>query len=176
MIKSFKGITPKINSKAYIAENATIIGNVSILEDSSIWFGAVLRGDVDYISIGKGSNIQENSVLHVDRNSPVNIGNNVTIGHNAIIHGCTIGNNTLIGMGAIILNGVKIGENTLVGAGTLVTQNKVIPSGVLVVGNPGKVIRNLSEDEILSLKESAKNYVIESREYKNMEEFDDKHR
>lgn len=176
MIKSFKGNVPKTNSKVYIAENATIIGNVSILENSSVWFGAVLRGDINYIKIGRNSNIQENSVVHVDKNFPVNIGDNVTIGHSAIIHGCTIGNNSLIGMGAIILNGAKIGDNTLVGAGTLITQNKEIPSGVLVVGNPGKVIRNLTENEILSLKKSAENYVIESKEYKKMEEIHDKYR
>lgn len=176
MIKSFRGFIPKINVNSYIAENATIIGNVIISEDSSIWFGAVLRGDTDCIKIGKGSNVQENSVIHVDKNYPVNIGDNVTIGHNAIIHGCTIGDNSLIGMGAILLNGSKIGENTLIGAGTLITENKEIPSGVLVVGNPGKIVRNLREDEILYLKKAAKGYVAESKEYRKMEEIDDKHR
>lgn len=165
MIKNFKGNSPKINSKAYIAENATIIGNVNIEEDASIWFGAVLRGDVEHITVGKRSNVQDNSVIHVDKGSSVVIGNDVTIGHSAIIHGCHIGNNTLIGMGSVILNGAKIGSNTLIGAKTLITQNKEIPDGVLVLGNPGKVIRELTEDEIISLKKSAENYVTESKEY-----------
>lgn len=165
MIKDFKGVSPKISSKAYIAENATIIGNVNIEEDASIWFGAVLRGDVEHITVGKRSNVQDNSVIHVDKGSSVVIGNDVTIGHSAIIHGCHIGNNTLIGMGSVILNGAKIGSNTLIGAKTLITQNKEIPDGVLVLGNPGKVIRKLTEDEIISLKKSAENYVTESKEY-----------
>lgn len=165
MIKDFKGNNPKISSKAYIAENATIIGNVNIEEDASIWFGAVLRADLERIVVGKRSNVQDNSVIHVDKGSSVVIGNDVTIGHSAIIHGCSIGDNTLIGMGAVILNGAKIGSNTLVGAKTLITQNKEIPDGVLVLGNPGKVIRKLTEDEIISLKKSAENYVTESKEY-----------
>ena len=165
MIKSFKEATPKISSNVYIAEDATIIGNVNIKEDSSIWFGAVLRGDSGNIIVGKRTNVQDNSVVHVDKGFDVVIGDDVTIGHSSIIHGCHIGNNSLIGMGSVILNGAKIGSNTLIGAKTLITQNKLIPDGVLVLGNPGKVIRNLTEDEILSLKKSAENYVSESREY-----------
>ncbi|MDO4535908.1 MAG: gamma carbonic anhydrase family protein [Clostridium perfringens] len=165
MIKSFKDAVPKISSKAYIAENATIIGNVNIKENASIWFGSVLRGDVGSITIGKRSNVQDNSVIHVDKDLNVIIGDDVTIGHSTIIHGCYIGNNSLIGMGSVILNGAKIGNNTLIGAKTLITQNKSIPDGVLVLGNPGKVIRKLTEDEILSLKKSAENYVTESKEY-----------
>ncbi len=165
MIKSFKDAIPKISNKAYIAENATIIGNVNIKEDASIWFGAVLRGDLGDITVGKRSNVQDNSVIHVDKDFSVVIGDNVTIGHSSIIHGCSIGNNSLIGMGSVILNGVKIGNNTLIGAKTLITQNKEIPDGVLVLGNPGRIIRKLTESEILSLKKSAENYVTESKEY-----------
>lgn len=166
MIKSYKSISPKIDSLCFIAENAAIIGNVEIGEKSSIWYGVAIRGDMDYIKIGKNTNIQENSTLHNDTTSPVNIGDNVTVGHNAVVHGCTIKNNVLIGMGSVILNKAEIGENTIIGAGSLVTQGKKIPSGVLCMGSPAKVIRELTKEEIEKIQKSADNYYKLSLEHK----------
>lgn len=158
MIKELKDKKLNINKSAFIAENAMVVGDVTIGENSSIWYSAVVRGDLEKIVIGDNTNIQENSTVHNDEGFPINIGDNVTIGHNCIIHGCTINNTALIGMGSIILNGANIGENTIIGAGSLVTQNKEIPSGVLCMGSPAKVIRNLTDEEIKSLKESADHY------------------
>ena len=141
MIKKYMGQSPSIHEEAYVSETAVVIGKVNLKKNSNIWFGSVLRGDMESITVGENTNIQENSVVHVDKTEKVVIGDNCTIGHNAIIHGCTIGNNTLIGMGAIILNGAKIGNNSIVGAGALVTQNKEFEDGVLILGNPAKVIR-----------------------------------
>ena len=164
MIKKYKGQNPIIHEKAYVSETAVIIGKVILKKNSNIWFGSVLRGDMESITIGENTNIQENSVVHVDNAEKVIIGDNCTIGHNSVIHGCTIGSNTLIGMGAIILNGAKIGNNSIVGAGALVTQNKEFEDGVLILGNPAKVIRKLTEDEIKYNNESSLNYVKLSKE------------
>ncbi len=158
MIKELRNKKLNINKSAFIAENAMVVGEVTIGENSSIWYSAVVRGDLEKIVIGDNTNIQENSTVHNDEGFPISIGNNVTVGHNCVIHGCTINNNSLIGMGSIILNGAKIGENTIIGAGSLVTKNKEIPSGVLCMGSPAKVIRELTEEEIKSLKESADHY------------------
>ena len=164
MIKIYKEKSPVIDNESYISETAVIIGDVTLKKNTNIWFGAVLRGDMESITIGENTNIQENSVIHVDKTNKVVIGNNCTIGHNAIIHGCTIGNNTLIGMGAILLNGAKIGNNSIVAAGALVTQNKEFEDGVLILGNPAKVVRKLTEEEINKNKESSLNYVRISKE------------
>ena len=164
MIKTYKGKNPVIHEEAYISETAVIIGDVTLKKNSNIWFGSVLRGDMESIFIGENTNVQENSVIHVDKSEKVIIGDNCTIGHNAIIHGCTIGNNTLIGMGAIILNGAKIGNNSIVAAGSLVTQNKEFEDGVLILGNPAKVIRKLTEDELEKNKQSSLNYDKLSKE------------
>ena len=142
-----------------MAPDAHVIGNVILGQDVGIWFGSVLRGDNDLIKIGNETNIQENTIIHVDPNTPVTIGNNCTIGHNAIIHGCTIGNNSLVGMGATILNNAKIGNNCLVGAGALVTENKEFPDGMLIIGSPAKVKRILTDDEIHQNKLSALHYI-----------------
>lgn len=165
MIKSFKNQTPKIDKTAYISESVDIIGDVIIEKNCNIWFGSRLRGDMNFIRIGKNTNIQENSVVHVDVHCECIIGNNVTIGHGAIIHGCKIENNVLVGMGAIILNGAKVGKNSIIGAGSLIPQGKVIPEGVLVLGAPGKVVRDLTEEEIKSIQTAADNYVALSKEY-----------
>ncbi|MEG1002598.1 gamma carbonic anhydrase family protein [Clostridium sp.] len=165
MIKSFKENTPVISEKAYISEDTSIIGDVYIEEDCNIWFGARLRGDMNKITVKKGSNIQENSVVHVDDDYETIIGEDVTIGHGAIIHGCIISDNVLIGMGSIILNGAKIGKNSIVGAGALVTQNKEFEDGVLILGNPAKAVRKLKLEEIDSIKQSAKHYISLSKEY-----------
>ncbi|MBQ6820601.1 MAG: gamma carbonic anhydrase family protein [Clostridium sp.] len=165
MILEFNGIKPVIDESCYISESVDIIGDVVIKKDANIWFGTTIRGDMNKIFIGENTNIQENSVVHVDTPYETYIGNNVTIGHRAIIHGCIIDDNVLIGMGSIILNGAKIGKNSIVGAGSLVTQNKEFEEGVLIMGSPAKVIRKLTEDEIKSIEKSAKNYVEISKKY-----------
>ena len=162
----FNGVAPSINENAYVSESVDIIGDVKVEENVSIWFGARLRADMNKIVIGANSNIQENAVVHVDIESPVIIGENVTIGHSAIIHGCNISNNVLVGMGSIILNNAKISKNSIVGAGALVTQVKEFEEGVLILGNPAKAVRKLSEEEIKSIKRSADNYVALSKKYK----------
>lgn len=165
MILSFSGTKPKINEECYISESVDIIGDVIVEKNANIWFGTRVRADINKIVIGENTNIQENSVIHVDSNSPTIIGRNVTIGHGAIIHGCKIEDNVLVGMGSIILNNAKIGKNTIIGAGTLVTQGKTFPEGVLLLGNPAKAVRDLTEDEIASIQRSADNYVDLSKKY-----------
>jgi len=149
----------------FVAESAQVIGHVILGEGASIWFGAVLRGDNESITVGEGSNIQENCVLHTDMGFPLVIGNGCTIGHTAILHGCTIGDNSLVGMGATVLNGAKIGNNCLIGAGALVTEGKVIPDNSLVVGAPAKVIRTIGDDVEAMLKLSASHYVENARRF-----------
>lgn len=166
MIKEFNGYMPDIDDQCYISESVDIIGNVTIKKGANIWFGTRIRGDMNRIVIGENTNIQENSVVHVDINSPTIIGKDVTIGHGAIIHGCTISDNVLVGMGAIILNNAKIGNNTIIGAGSLITQGKEFPEGVLILGNPAKIVRELNDDEIKNIKASSKNYVELSKKYK----------
>lgn len=156
----------KIDESAFVAKNATVLGDVKIGKDVSIWFSAVLRGDINSIVIEDGSNVQDNATVHVDKEYGVKIGKNVSVGHNAIIHGCTIEDDVLIGMGAIILNGAHIGKNTIIGAGALVTEGKIIPEGSLVVGSPAKVIREISPEQLDGLKENARNYVHEGKEFK----------
>lgn len=155
------GLTPKTPGpdRYWIAPDAIVIGKVEIGDDVGIWFGSVLRGDNELIAIGKGTNIQEGTMVHTDPAFPVTIGEGCTIGHHAIIHGCTIGNNSLIGMGATVLNGAKIGNNCLVGANALVTEGKEFPDGSLIVGSPAKAIRTLDEPAIEGLRRSARNYV-----------------
>lgn len=168
MIVRFQGKVPKIHKSAYISENVSVIGDVTIGEDSNIWFGTVIRGDICEINIGYRTNVQDNCTLHVgNEKQPLYIGNNVTIGHNAIVHGCTVEDEVLIGMGAIILNDAHIGKNTIIGAGALVSEGKEIPSGVLCLGVPAKVVRKLTEEEIESIKKSAENYVNLSKKYES---------
>lgn len=159
MIKEFQGIQPKLHSKSFIAESADIIGKVTLDEGCNVWYGVVMRGDTNKITVGKNTNIQDNTVVHVDNEHPADIGAHVTIGHGAIVHGCKVHNNVLIGMGAIVLDGAVIEENVIIGAGALVPQGKVIPSGSLVIGSPGKVVRALSNSEIEKIKNSALHYV-----------------
>ncbi len=164
MIKTYMGKKPIISEKAYVSETSVIMGDVVLKENSNVWFGAVLRGDMAEIIIGENTNIQENTVVHVDKNHKVTIGNNCTVGHNVTIHGCSIGDNTLIGMGAIILNGAKIGNNSIVAAGALITQNKEFDDGVLILGNPAKAVRKLTEEEIEKNRQASLNYIKLSRE------------
>ena len=151
-------LTPEIHEGACVAPDANVIGNVKLEEGSSVWFCSTLRGDNELIHVGKGSNVQENCVFHTDMGFPLTIGENCTIGHKVMLHGCTIGDNTLIGMGATILNGAKIGKNCLIGAGALITEKKEIPDNSLVMGAPGKVVRTLEGPTIQMLTASAKHY------------------
>ena len=154
-----------INKTVLIADGAKVIGNVEIGKNSSVWFNAVIRADSDKVSIGENSNVQDNAVIHTSEGFGVRIGDNVTIGHGAIVHGCTVENNVMIGMGAIVLNGAVIGENSIIGAGTLVTQGKIIPAGSLAFGNPVKVVRELTDDEIKSITDNANSYIKEAQIY-----------
>lgn len=149
----------------WIAPSASVIGRVTLKKNVSVWFGAVVRGDVESIIIGENSNVQDGSVLHADPGYPLSIGPGVTVGHMAMLHGCEIGSNSLIGIGAVVLNGAKIGRNCLIGARALITEGKVIPDGSLVVGAPGRVVRTLTEDEIKGLTVSADHYVANWKRY-----------
>lgn len=165
-VYALDGIAPRIDQNvAFIAPNAVIVGDVVVGPDTGIWFGVVARGDIETISIGARSNVQENCVLHTDRGYPLVIGDNVTIGHGAIVHGCTIGDNSLIGMGATVLNGAQIGRNCLIGANALVTENKVIPDNSLVMGAPAKVVREIDTDGERGLTASADRYVANARRF-----------
>ena len=148
----------------FIAPGAIVLGDVTLGEDVGVWYHATIRGDKAPIVIGKGSNVQDNAVVHVDADHPVTIGQNVTIGHSAVIHGCEIGDNSLIGMGAIVMNDAKIGKNCIVAAGALVTQNAQIPDNSLVLGNPAKIKRNVTEDEVAANLRNAESYIEEARE------------
>ncbi len=167
MIIPHHGKWPEIHETAFLAPTVDIIGEVSIGEHSSIWFQCVVRGDVNWIKIGKRTNIQDLSMLHVHRNNrPLTIGDEVTVGHRVMLHGCTIGDRCLIGMGATVMDGAVIGEECIIGAGAMVTEDVVIPPRSLVIGMPGKVKRPLTEKELAYLKKSADNYVNDSREYR----------
>lgn len=164
MNKTYQGNSPKIHEEAFIAETAMLIGRVEVGTRSSIWYGAVLRADLDAIYVGEGTSVQDNAVVHCEPGSPVHIGNNVTVGHGAIIHGSTIGDNCLIGMGSVVLNGCTIGDNCIIAAGAVVKENTVIPAGSMVVGVPGKIIRDISPEQREHMaKEST--YVRLSRSY-----------
>ena len=158
MLYALDGVAPTVDPTAWIAPGTHVIGNTTVAADASVWFGTTIRGDNEPISIGAGSNVQENCVLHTDPGCPLTIGENCTIGHKAMLHGCTIGDNSLVGMGATILNGAVIGKNCLIGAGALITEGKVIPDGSLVMGVPGKVVRALDDAAIQGLTASALHY------------------
>ena len=159
------GHAPEVGAGAWIAPSAIIIGKVVLEDDVSVWFGAVLRGDNEMIWVGGGTNIQENSVLHTDMGHPLLIGANCTIGHKAMLHGCTIGEGTLIGMGATVLNGAKIGKGCLIGACALITEGKEIPDGSLVMGSPGRVVRSLDAEAQAGLLKSAEGYRANARRF-----------
>lgn len=166
-VYSLDDVKPDLASDVWVAETATVAGNVLMEEGTSVWFGTVIRGDNEKIKIGKRSNIQDNSVLHSDPGSPLTIGEDVTVGHQAMLHGCTIGDNTLIGIGATILNGTKIGKNCLIGAHALITENKVIPDNSVVMGAPGRVIKQVPPAQEAMLKASADYYVKNAQRFKN---------
>jgi carbonic anhydrase/acetyltransferase-like protein (isoleucine patch superfamily) len=153
------GVAPRIADTAWIADSAQVMGNVELAEAVSIWFGTVVRGDTDVIRIGRGSNIQDGSVLHADVGMPLVIGENVTVGHKVMLHGCTVGDGALIGIGAIVLNGAKIGRGCIVGAGALVTEGKEFPDGSMVIGSPAKAVRELTPEQQEGLRLSAQHYI-----------------
>lgn len=165
MIGSINGKTPEISKSAYVAPNATVLGNVTIGDGSGVWFGAVVRGDSNRMRIGNRTNIQDLCVLHVDEHNDLMIGDGVTVGHRAILHGCKISDRVLIGMGSTIMNGAKIGSDSIVGAGALVTEKTEIPPGSLVIGFPAKVKRPLTGDEIASIKRSSEHYAEYATKY-----------
>ena len=164
-IYSLDGVRPDIADNAYVAPSAQIIGNVKMADHSSVWFGAVIRGDNDLIEIGARTNIQDNSVLHTDPGIPLTIGDGVIVGHRVMLHGCKIGENTLIGIGATILNGAKIGKNCIIGAHSLITEGKVIPDGSMVVGSPGRIIKSLTEQHFQMLRINSEVYVANAKRF-----------
>ena len=165
-IYELDGVAPQVAASAWVADSAQVMGNVVLGEDASVWFGTVVRGDTESITIGAGSNIQDASVLHADFGKPLVVGERVTVGHQVMLHGCTIGDESLIGIGAIVLNGAKIGKNCLVGAGSLVTEGKEFPDGSMIVGSPARAIRQLTPEQIEGLRQSAQHYIDNARMFR----------
>ena len=166
MIYDFENNTPTLDKDSWVASNAVLIGKVILKKDANVWFNVVLRGDIEPITIGEGSNVQDGSVFHTDPGCPLTLGKNVTVGHMVMLHGCQVDDDTLIGIGSTILNKTKIGKNCIIGANTLIPENKVIPDRSLVLGSPGKVIRQVTEKEIEEIKENANHYVDNYKKYK----------
>ena len=166
-VYSLEDIKPQLAEDVWIAGSATVVGNVIMETGSSVWFGTVIRGDNEPIKIGVRSNIQDNAVLHSDPGSPLTIGADVTVGHQAMLHGCTIDDNSLIGIGATVLNGAKIGKNCLIGAHALITEGKVIPDNSVVMGSPGKIVKQVPQAQEAMLKASADYYVKNAQKFKN---------
>ncbi|MCU0775455.1 MAG: gamma carbonic anhydrase family protein [Ideonella sp.] len=158
---------PRLHPSAWIADSAQVIGDVRLGEDASVWFGCVLRGDNEPIEIGRGSNVQEGTVMHTDIGCPLSVGEGVTIGHQAMLHGCTIGDGTLIGIQAVVLNNARIGRWSLVGAGSLVTEGKAFPDGSLIMGSPAKLVRALEPAQIERLRQAAEQYVAKARRFRD---------
>ncbi len=165
-IYALDGLTPQVADTAWVADNAQVMGEVSLAADSSVWFGVTVRGDTDAIHIGEGSNVQDGSVLHADHGMPLTIGRHVTVGHQVMLHGCTIGDESLIGIGAVVLNGAKIGKHCLVGAGALVTEGKEFPDGSMILGSPARVVKTLSPEQIEGLRQSAQHYIDNARRFR----------
>lgn len=160
------GVAPRIAESAWVADSALVMGNVELAADSSVWFGVVIRGDTEVIQIGRGSNIQDLSVLHADIGMPLLVGQDVTVGHRAVLHGCSIGDGSLIGIGAVVLNGAKIGKGCLVGAGALVTEGKEFPDGAMIMGSPARLVRQLPPERIEGLRRGAQAYVENARRFR----------
>jgi carbonic anhydrase/acetyltransferase-like protein (isoleucine patch superfamily) len=160
-------MAPKIDPSAWVADSAQVIGNVDLASDVSIWFGAVLRGDTEHMRIGRGSNIQDGSVLHADVGKPLTVGEDVTVGHKVMLHGCTIGDGSLIGIGAVVLNGARIGKHCLVGAGALVTEGREFPDGSMIIGIPAKAVRELTPEQVEGLRNSARGYVENAQRFRS---------
>lgn len=157
---------PQMSATAWVADNAQVMGEVILGEDSSVWFGVTVRGDTAPIVIGAGTNVQDGSVLHADEGMPLVLGERVTVGHQVVLHGCTVGDESLIGIGAVVLNGARIGRHCLVGAGALVTEGKEFPDGSMILGSPAKAVRNLTPEQIEGLRRSAEHYVENARRFR----------
>ena len=166
MIRKFEDKTPNIHESAFVAENAAVIGDVTLMEEATVWYGAVLRGDSEKIVIGKGSNVQDCAVVHCDEGHPTVLGEHVTVGHSAIVHGAQVGDNVLIGMHATLLNGCVIGEGSIIGAGALVREGQVIPPCSVVVGMPGKVLKEATDAQVEGSIKNARHYVELGKKYK----------
>jgi len=166
MIHNFKNNTPTLHKDSWVASNAVLIGKVILKKDANVWFNVVLRGDIEPITIGERSNVQDGSVFHTDPDCPLTLGKGVTVGHMVMLHGCEVGDDSLIGIGSTILNKTKIGKNCIIGANTLITENKIIPDRSLVLGSPGKIIREVTDKEIEEIKENARHYVENYKRYK----------
>ncbi len=166
MIYATEGRTPQVATDAWVAPSASVVGDVHLAARASVWFGAVLRGDVERLTIGRGTNIQDNAVLHSDPGKPLVLGERVTVGHMVMLHGCHVGDEALIGIGAVVLNGARIGARSLVGAGALITEGKIFPEGVLIIGSPARVARELTPEEIARLPESAERYMERAALYR----------
>jgi carbonic anhydrase/acetyltransferase-like protein (isoleucine patch superfamily) len=164
-IYELDGVAPKLDPTAWVADSAQVIGDVELAEHASVWFGTIIRGDSDKIRIGRNVNVQDGSILHADPGFPLTLGDNVSIGHQVMLHGCTIGEGTLIGIQAVVLNGAKIGRNCLVGAGALVTEGKEFPDGSMILGSPAKVARPLTPEQIAGLQRIAAHYVENAQRY-----------
>ncbi len=165
-IYELEQVSPTLDESAWVADSAQVMGRVDLAADTSIWFGVVIRGDTESIHIGEGSNIQDGSVLHADIGQPLRVGKHVTVGHKVMLHGCTVGDESLIGIGAIVLNGAKIGKNCLVGAGSLVTKGKEFPDGSMIMGTPAKVVRSLTPEQMEGLRLSAKHYIDNAKRFR----------
>jgi len=160
------GVAPKVAPTAWVADSAQVIGNVSLATDASVWFGVVIRGDTAAIRIGRGTNIQDASVLHADVGKPLTVGEDVTVGHMVMLHGCTIGDGSLIGIGAVVLNGAKIGKGCIVGAGALVTEGKEFADGSMILGSPAKAVRDVTPEQQAAFKAGALHYVENARRFR----------
>ena len=166
-IYELDGTVPRIAASAWVADSAQVMGNVELADDCSVWFGTVIRGDTEEIRVGRGTNIQDGSVLHADRDKPLHIGEDVTVGHQVMLHGCTVGEGSLIGIGAVVLNGAKIGKGCIVGAGSLVTEGKEFPDGSMILGSPAKAVRALTAEQQEGLRWSARHYVENAQRFRS---------
>ena len=164
-IYELDGVAPELGEGAWVADSADVMGKVALGENASVWFGAVIRGDTAYIKVGKNSNVQDGSVLHADEGVPLEVGDDVTIGHQVMLHGCTIGDGALIGIQAVVLNRAKIGKGCIVGAGSLVTEGKEFPDYSMIMGSPAKVVRQLDEATVEKLRQSAQHYVANAQRF-----------
>ncbi|MDR2129290.1 MAG: gamma carbonic anhydrase family protein [Burkholderiaceae bacterium] len=160
------GKAPRVHELAWVADSAQVMGQVTLAAHASVWFGCVLRGDADAIFVGEGSNIQDGCILHVDRGFALDVGQRVTVGHHAMLHGCSVGDESLIGIGAVVLNGARIGKNCLVGAGALVTEGKAFADGSMILGSPARVVRQLTPEQIEGVRQNARHYMENARTYR----------
>lgn len=166
-VYALQDTVPQVHGSAWVADSATVIGNVRLEADASVWYGAVIRGDNEAITVGRGSNVQDGSVLHTDHGFPLTLGEGVTVGHQAVLHGCSIGDGSLVGIQAVVLNGARIGRNCLVGAGALVTEGKEFPDNSLIMGSPAKVVRELTPEQAHRVRQSAVNYVANAARHRD---------